>query len=149
MLAVRPLAIIFGIAGLVPFIAALLVMLLSESMSLMAAQIFYLYSAGIIAFLSGVYWPVSMQIEARSYPLSPITAMALSQVFFVSAGLGLLLPWNYQAVIFPVLFVLMCATDWIAMNGFWPRWYLTLRLGLTTVVVACQVAAGVWLFMVH
>jgi len=51
---------------------------------------------------------VSMQIEARSYPLSPITAMALSQVFFVSAGLGLLLPWNYQAVIFPVLFVLMC-----------------------------------------
>jgi len=54
MLAVRPLAIIFGIAGLVPFIAALLVMLLSESMSLMAAQIFYLYSAGIIAFLSGV-----------------------------------------------------------------------------------------------
>lgn len=149
MLAIRSLAITFGVAGLVPFIAALLVMVLSESMSLMAAQIFYLYSAGIIAFLSGVYWPVSMQIEARSYPISPIIAMALSQVFFISAGLTLLLPWNAQALIFPVLYVLICGTDWVAMKGYWPRWYLTLRLALTTVVVACQVGAGVWLFMVH
>ena len=149
MLAIRPLAITFGVAGLVPFVGALLVMVLSETMSLMAAQLFYLYSAGIIAFLSGVYWPVSMQIEPRSYPLSPITAMTLSQVFFVSAGLALLLPWNYQALIYPVLYMLMCATDWIAMKGYWPRWYLTLRLGLTSVVVACQVGAGVWLFLVH
>lgn len=149
MLAIRPLAITFGIAGLAPFVASLLVMVLSDTWSLMAAQLFYLYSAGIIAFLSGVYWPVSMQIEARSYPMSPITAMALSQVFFVSAGLALLLPWHYQALIYPVLYVLICATDWVAMNGYWPRWYLALRLGLTTVVVACQVGAGVWLFLVH
>lgn len=149
MLSIRPLAITFGIAGLVPFIAALLTMMLSETMSLMAAQVFYLYSAGIIAFLSGVYWPVSLQIEARSYPMSPIIAMLLSQVFFISAGLSLLMPWHFQAMIFPVLFVLLCASDWIAMRGYWPQWYLNLRLGLTTVVVACQAGAATWLFMSH
>lgn len=148
MLAVRPLAITFGVAGLIPFITALSVMILSESMAPAATRIFYLYSAGIIAFLSGVYWPVSMQIEQRSYPLSPLMAMILSQAYFVGAGLALFMPLSLQAPVFTTLFILLCLTDWLAMGAYWPRWYLSLRLALTTVVVACQVTAAVQLFLI-
>ena len=145
MLAIRPLAMIFGVAGLTPFLAALVLLIFSSDHSAFATQLFYLYSAGILAFLSGVYWPVSMQIGEHSYPLSPIHAMFLSQVFFVSAGLTLLLDWSLQALIFPILYILLWLTDWYAMAGYWPRWYLNLRLLLTTGVVACQVAAATWL----
>lgn len=149
MLSIRPLAITFGLAGLIPFLVTLAVMVLSVTHSAFGTQLFYLYSAGILAFLSGVYWPVSMQIGERSYPLSPIHAMALSQVFFVSAGLTLLLDWKLQALIFPVLYILLCLTDWFTMPGYWPRWYLNLRLALTTGVVACQVAAATWLYLMQ
>lgn len=148
MLAIRPLAMTFGLAGLTPFMAALALMILSAEHGGFGTQLFYLYSAGILAFLSGVYWPVSMQIGEHSYPLSPIHAMFLSQVFFVSAGLTLLLDWPMQALIFPVLYILLCVTDWFAMAGYWPRWYLNLRLMLTTGVVVCQVAAATWLYLV-
>mgnify|MGYP006422465475 CR=1 FL=1 len=147
MLAIRPLAITFGIAGLVPLIAALLVILFWQTMEMTAMRLFYLYSAGIIAFLAGVYWPVSLQLEHRSYPLSPLIAMGLSQAYFVSAGLALLTPWTLQALIFPILFILMCVTDWLAMSGYWPQWYLIMRLALTSAVVACQAVAGIWLFL--
>jgi len=33
------------------------------------------------------------------------------------------------------------------MRGYWPDWYLKLRLGLTAVVLACQVAAGAWFIL--
>ncbi|MEQ6885732.1 DUF3429 domain-containing protein [Salicola sp. Rm-C-2C1-2] len=149
MLAIRPLAFIFGLAGLIPFLATLGVVVFSTHHDALGIQLFYLYSAGILAFLSGVYWPVSMQIGAHSYPLSPIHAMFLSQVFFVSAGVTLLLGWHLQALIFPVLYILLFLTDWFAMPAYWPRWYLHLRLMLTTGVVACQVAAATWLYLMH
>ncbi|XOZ32602.1 DUF3429 domain-containing protein [Halomonadaceae bacterium KBTZ08] len=149
MLAIRPLAVTFGLAGLIPFLATLSVMVLGSHHDMLATQLFYLYSAGILAFLSGVYWPISMQIGEHSYPLSPIHAMFLSQFFFVSAGLTLLLDWHLQALIFPVLYLLLCLTDCFAMPGFWPSWYLRLRLFLTASVVACQAAAAAWLYLTH
>ena len=148
MVAIRPLAMLFGVAGLIPFMATLSVMIVSTDHGAAGTQLFYLYSAGILAFLSGVYWPVSMQIGEHNYPLSPIHAMLLSQAFFVSAGITLLLDWSLQALVFPVLYILLCLTDWIAMAGYWPRWYLHLRLLLTTGVVVCQVAAATWLHLV-
>jgi len=149
MLAIRPLAFTFGLAGLIPFVATLAIMVFSTHHGPLGTQLFYLYSAGILAFLSGVYWPVSMQMGEHSYPLSPIHAMFLSQVFFVSAGLTLLLDWHLQALIFPVLYILLCLADWFTLPGYWPRWYLNLRLMLTAGVVACQAAAATWLYLVN
>ncbi len=147
MLLIQKLAVLFGVAGLAPFVATLLIMMFWKDMSLIGEKLFYLYSAGILAFMAGAYWTISMQVEERSYPVSPVSAMLLSQFFFLAAALPLLTPWQVQAVVFPLLYILLFLTDYRAMNSYWPAWYIHLRLLLTTVVVACQVIAAVWLYL--
>ncbi len=146
MLAIQRLAITFGLLGLIPFVGSMLGVLFMPEFELAASRLFYLYSAGILAFMAGVYWPVSMQIERRSYPISPVHALLISQFFFVSAGLTLISPWHFQVLIYPILYILLYLIDVLAMRGYWPGWYLKLRLVLTSVVVLCQLLVGAALF---
>ena len=146
MLAIQRLAITFGLLGLVPFVAGMLAVVFLPELDLAASRMFYLYSGGILAFMAGVYWPISMQIEKRTYPISPVHALLISQFFFVSAGLTLISPWHFQVLIYPILYILLYLTDILAMRGYWPDWYLKLRLVLTGVVVLCQLLVGAALF---
>ncbi|TGN39371.1 DUF3429 domain-containing protein [Marinobacter confluentis] len=141
MIAVARLAILVGVAGLIPFIAAIISLLAMKQDSALIFQYFYIYSAGILAFMAGIYWPLAMQLDNRCYPLSPLVTMLLSQLFFVSAGLGLLLPAAGQAVLFTLAYLGLYIVDARWMRVYWPDWYLRLRLGLTSVVVLCQLAA--------
>jgi hypothetical protein len=147
VIAVARLAIVVGIAGLLPFLAAILGLFILPEQSVVIASYFYLYSAGILAFMAGIYWPLAMQLENRCYPISPLVTMLLSQVFFITAGIGLLLPIAAQIVVYTSAYVALYVVDARWMRGYWPDWYLKLRLALTAVVLACQVAAGVWFFM--
>lgn len=147
MIAVARLAIVVGIAGLLPFLAAIVGLFTVPEQSVVIVSYFYLYSAGILAFMAGIYWPLAMQLENRCYPISPLVTMLLSQVFFITAGIGLLLPIAAQIVVYTLAYVALYVVDARWMRGYWPEWYLKLRLALTAVVLACQVAAGVWFFM--
>jgi Kef-type K+ transport system membrane component KefB len=110
-------------------------------------QYFYIYSAGILAFMAGIYWPLAMQLDNnRCYPLSPLVTMLLSQLFFVSAGIGLLLPVVGQVALYTVAYLALYVVDARWMKVYWPDWYLRLRLGLTSVVLICQVTAGLVVF---
>lgn len=149
MIAVARLAIVVGIAGLLPFLAAILGLFTMPAQSVLIISYFYLYSAGILAFMAGIYWPLAMQLENRCYPISPLVTMLLSQVFFVTAGIGLLLPIAAQIVVYTVAYMALYVVDARWMRGYWPDWYLQLRLALTAVVLVCQVAAGVWFFTVQ
>lgn len=149
MIAVARLAIVVGIAGLLPFLAAILGLFMMPTKSVAIISYFYLYSAGILAFMAGIYWPLAMQLENRCYPISPLVTMLLSQVFFVSAGIGLLLPVAAQIVLYTVAYMALYVVDARWMSGYWPQWYLKLRLVLTSIVLLCQVAAGTWFFMTH
>ncbi|AZT82251.1 DUF3429 domain-containing protein [Marinobacter sp. NP-4(2019)] len=149
MIAVARLAVLVGILGLLPFVAAVLSLFLVPSHSVVIIDWFYLYSAGILAFMGGVYWPIAMQLENRCYPLSPLVTMLLSQVFFLSAGLGLLLVTVGQIALYTTAYLALYLVDARWMKAFWPAWYLRLRLVLTAVVVACQVTAGAWFFTAH
>jgi Kef-type K+ transport system membrane component KefB len=142
MIAVARLAILVGIAGLVPFILAIIFLLAMKQDSALILQYFYLYSAGILAFMAGIYWPLAMQLDNRSYPLSPLVTMLLSQLFFVSAGLGLLLPAAGQVILYTLAYIGLYIVDAGWMRVYWPAWYLRMRLGLTSAVVVCQVTAG-------
>jgi len=144
VIAVARLAIVVGIGGLLPFLAAILGLFTLPEQSLAISRYFYLYSAGILAFMAGIYWPLAMQLENRCYPISPLVTMLLSQVFFITAGIGLLLPIAGQILVYTLAYVALYVVDARWMRGYWPDWYLKLRLGLTAVVLACQVAAGVW-----
>ena len=147
MIAVARLAIVVGIAGLLPFLAAIVGLFTVPEQSVVIVSYFYLYSAGILAFMAGIYWPLAMQLENRCYPISPLVTMLLSQVFFITAGIGLLLPIAAQIVVYTLAYVALYVVDARWMRGYWPDWYLKLRLAQTAVVLACQVAAGVWFFM--
>ncbi|EON92190.1 aspartate kinase [Marinobacter lipolyticus SM19] len=149
MIAVARLAILVGLLGLLPFVAAIVSLFLIPAHSVAIIGWFYLYSAGVLAFMGGVYWPIAMQLENRCYPLSPLVTMLLSQVFFLSAGLGLLLTTAWQIALYTTAYLALYYVDVRWMKAFWPAWYLKLRLVLTAVVVACQVAAGTWFFTTH
>ena len=82
MISVARLAILVGIAGLIPFIGLLAGLFFMPQYSVALLGYFYLYSAGILAFMAGVYWPIAMQLDNCSYPLSPLVTMLLSQIFF-------------------------------------------------------------------
>lgn len=146
MIAVARLAILVGIAGLIPFIAAIVSLATMQQESQLILRYFYVYSAGILAFMAGIYWPLAMQLDNRCYPLSPLMTMLLSQLFFVSAGVGLLLPAAGQVVLYTVAYLGLYIVDARWMRVYWPEWYLRLRLGLTSVVVLCQIAAGLFFF---
>lgn len=149
MIAVARLAIVVGIAGLLPFLAAILGLFMMPAKSVAIISYFYIYSAGILAFMAGIYWPLAMQLENRCYPISPLVTMLLSQVFFVSAGIGLLLPVAAQIVLYTVAYLALYVVDARWMRVYWPDWYLKLRLALTTIVLLCQVAAGTWFVIAH
>lgn len=147
MIAVKRLAILVGLAGLIPFLIGAFGLFLVPDHSDWLIKWFYIYSAGILAFMSGVYWPVAMQLENRCYPLSPMVTLVISQVLFLSGGLTLLLPLGWRAAIYPVLYIALCLIDVRWLYNYWPQWYRQLRLLLTAVVVICQlmVLAGMTL----
>lgn len=146
MIAVARLAVAFGLAGLVPFLLGALSLLLWPAHNDQLAHYFYLYSAGILAFMAGVYWPIALQLEARCYPLSPLTTIVLSQLFFLTAGIGLVLPVTAQLVLYPLAYLGLYVVDVRWMNLYWPGWYRKLRLVLTAVALLSQlVVAGLYL----
>ena len=149
MIAVARLAIFVGLAGLVPFISAVLALFFMPHHSLAVSNWFYVYSAGILAFMAGIYWTIALQREDRCYPMSPLVSMLFSQIFFVAAGVGLLVSSPWKAVLFTLAFLGMYLVDARWMKIYWPAWYIRLRLGLTLTVVVCQVIVATWFFAVH
>jgi hypothetical protein len=136
-----------GLAGLIPFLVGAFGLFLMPAHDGWLIKWFYIYSAGILAFMSGVYWPVSMQLENRCYPLSPVVTLAISQVLFLAGGLALLLPMEWRAVIYPALYVGVCLIDVRWLYNYWPQWYRRLRIGLTGVVVTSQLIVASWIAM--
>lgn len=146
MWAERRLAIFFGCLGLVPFFAGALGVWSWPEQVQPIIRVYFLFSAGVLAFMAGVYWPVAMQLDKCAYPVSPMTAILLSQIFFMLAGLALLLPMDYRPAAFLALYSLLYAADSTLLRGFWPPWYMRLRLLLTLCVVSTQLAVGLFLW---
>ncbi|MCG8518632.1 DUF3429 domain-containing protein [Marinobacter sp. CA1] len=143
MIAIARLAVAVGLLGLLPFVAGAAAVLLWPERQAQMMELFYLYSAGILVFMAGVYWPIGLQLQQHCYPVSPVVVMALSQAFFVTAGVAVLLPMTIQAVLFPLAYLLLYLVDAVWMKSFWPAWYLRLRLALTAVAMATQLAVGI------
>ena len=149
MIAVARVAIAIGLAGLLPFIFGASALFVWPEHSPATVGYYYLYSAGILAFMAGVYWPIALQLENRCYPLSPLYTMLISQLFFITAGVALLLPVTAQMVIYPLAYLGLYVVDAKWMRAYWPTWYLKLRLALTGVAMITQITVAAWLTMAH
>lgn len=149
MLAVKRLAVAASVAGLIPFLVGPPALIMWPRAELIV-PLFYLYAAGILAFMAGIYWTISMQVEERVYPISPLMSLLISLAFFFIAGLGLLASQPIRAGIFPLAYVALYIVDNRLLGSYWPHWYLRLRGGLTLAVALCLLAVGllVWLLAV-
>ena len=143
MTGIPRVALLLGLAGLIPFVWGALT-LLSDS----AAQtgltwlgprfigpfVQLQYGTIILAFMSGVLWGFSTRangtVAATGYALSVVPA--LWAFFFVGGG-------PVSAAIYLIAgFLGLLALDWLFwQQGLTPSWWMQLRIGLTAVVVAC------------
>jgi hypothetical protein len=132
-----------GLAGLIPFLWGALT-LVSDGAAQFGLEtlgprftgpyVLLSYGTVILAFMSGVLWGFATkadgQVAATGYALSVLPA--LWAFFFVGGG-------PVSAAIYLIVgFVGLLGLDWL----FWkqelaPAWWMTLRVMLTVVVVAC------------
>lgn len=138
--------LILGIAGLVPFLWGAATVwhdgLAEVGLNLLGGRFIgpyvqIAYGTIILAFMSGVLWGFSAHADSGAgvgYTLSVLPA--LFAFFFVDGG-----PENAASFLI-IGFIGLLALDWL----FWsrhlaPRWWMTLRVGLTLVVVPCLLTA--------
>lgn len=140
----RP-ALLLGLAGLLPFIWGVVTLLLPALHSLtlgligprFAGQsVLVGYGIVILAFMSGVLWGFAARGAEQSwtgYSLS--VTPALWAFFMVGDGAGAL--WALIAG-----FVGLLAIEWeFSRRGLTPRWWMRLRVMLTSGVVLCLALA--------
>ncbi len=135
--------LILGLAGLLPFLWGALTVLLPD-LGLWTAQIIgprfvgpyvmLFYGAVILSFMSGVLWGFAAKatgtLASTGYALSVIPAL---WAFFMTGGgpisAGINLIFGFAGLI---------ALDWhFARAGLAPAWWMSLRILLTAIVIAC------------
>ena len=136
-------ALLLGLAGLLPFLWGTATLYVPALQDLTIDRVgprfagpFVLLSYGtiILAFMSGVLWGFATKAEgtvaATGYALS--TAPALWAFFFVGGG-------PTSAAIYLIAgFVGLLGLDWLFWKqGLAPSWWMSLRIGLTAVVIVC------------
>ncbi len=143
-------ALILGLAGLMPFIwgtATELSPALADwgmrhlGPRFIGPYVGLAYGTIILSFMSGVLWGFATraagQIAAIGYGLSVIPA--LWAFLFVGAG-----PVN-SAIWLALGFVLLIGLDYMfCQRALTPEWWMRLRTGLTTVVIACLMVTAFW-----
>lgn len=122
-----------GYAGLIPFVALVLLSHWPIWPELQAETLFQRYSAIILAFMAGVLWPVWSQ----QAPLRPLAVFAVSiPVLSFLAGV---LPDAWLIGIELLLFLLLRIGErWFGLDQLYHPEYLKLRQRLTRVVVLCH-----------
>ena len=138
----RRLAHVLGIAGLLPFVASTVLLLVlgrHNAMAGPAIEVFTSYSVVILSFLGGIRWgyallparddetPVHAQLLAWSV-LPPLFAWATVFMSRPAALAALLIAYCAQGV----------WDSFSAHTGSLPRWFAPLRIMLTVAVAICH-----------
>lgn len=125
-----------GYAGLLPFAAGVLMLLVPDQVPpAFAAGWILAYGAVIASFLGAVHWGATL---AGGYAEGRAAGVALAWAVMPSllAWVSLLLPVSLALPLQIVLFALIFAMDQrIGANSGWPGYYRRLRLILSTTVV--------------
>ena len=138
---IPPVALIYGVLGLVPFLAPPLVGLMAPNLSGLAATGLALYGGLILSFLGGARWGIAV---AEDRPRGAIITLAMIPTL---VGLVLLLlPPSAQSVKLAGLAVALAVhLAWDLRSSGLPPWYPSLRTLLTVGAVGGLVAGAVLL----
>jgi len=144
----RPLLpYVLGLAGLIPFVAfAVLVLVNSDPASAPVLRLYLAtYGAVILSFLGGTRWGAEIR-HSPDRPNAVVLCLAMAPPL---AGWAAILPimWDRWYLVFGLLaggLVLQLAWDMVAVRKReFPAWYLPLRIILTSVAVISLSAAAI------
>ena len=140
-------ALLLGVAGLIPFFG-LAIWQGVTSDELLAERLmmaFVFYAASILSFLGGVGWGLAMNEtdpvqRGLGFGVSTVPSLIAWAAAFINVqNLG------FALTILGAAFVLQSAWDWhLTQIGRAPRWFASLRIGLTVAVI-CAIALA-WSF---
>lgn len=130
-----------GYAGLIPFVTLPLLFVFPLWLSSeQILELYFSYSAMILAFMAGVLWPVLHNHSQKSAKLATIAVL-----FPVLSFIALLPGRDYFLLFQAALFVLLRQGEfWLGINRLYNAQYNTLRNRLTVVVVVSHVTFN-WL----
>ena len=118
-----------GYAGLLPFVAPLLVIWGEPAWAAQAIAVQQAYAALILSFLGGIYWAVALNRQAAGW-------IWLSVLPSLWAWPALLIPPVAASVMLAAGFALMFLLERSARKQGWIRaWFYQLRLTLGTVAI--------------
>jgi hypothetical protein len=131
-------AVVLGVAGVIPFVAAAIVLWVSETHRLMAVTGGIAFGAVVLSFLGGIRWgtaigPFSPRRIAREFTFSVLPAIA--------GWFALLIPFLPALCLLIAGFLLQALWDVVSVeNGKLPGWFGKLRMMLTIIAVASLLA---------
>ena len=127
-----------GAGGLLPFIIlAGSLWLAPEPYRPMLADWLRSYAAVILTFVGAVHWGFAM-LHPKVGEGERDTIMAWSVVPALVGWVGMIVPLRHGLVFIAAMFVIQLSMDRAFARRFTlPPWYLSLRNGLTAVVVVC------------
>lgn len=133
-------ALILGAAGLIPFVACLLIGFVApDDVADLAMLALRAYAACILSFMGGVHW--GLAIDPATREPSP-QRLGASVVPALAGWVALLLPPFFGFLLLTLTFTDLLAYDhYETRRGHAPGWYPALRLPLTVVVVLCLLLA--------
>lgn len=146
----RPAAV-YGLAGLVPFVAlSALLWLLPLHQAALATFALLAYGAVILSFLGAVHWGLALAGAAGAAPGAGMTWLRLGWAVLPAllAWVALTMPPAPGFALLFLGFALAWLVDRAAVRaGLMPVWYLPLRSLLTLVVLLSLAAALAWYFL--
>jgi hypothetical protein len=135
-------ALLLGVAGLIPFFALAIWQGMSAD-ELLAERLlmaFVFYAAAILSFLGGVGWGLAIHEtdpvqRGLGFSISTVPALIAWAAAFINVQ-----NLAFALTILSAAFLLQSAWDWhLTQIGRAPRWFATLRIGLT-IAVLCAMA---------
>lgn len=135
----KPLITALGIAGLLPFMAALLATLTNTILGNIEPDlIFVFYSSVILSFLCGAFWG---RLLTQPYSSKVATLLVATNLLALASWLSLLLVNEFQSlslVLLSLAYFLVFMLEYIEVNLLYKnvyRTYIKLRFGLTSSVL--------------
>lgn len=136
-------ALLLGLAGLLPFLWGVATHFSPALQGLglrwagpqfLGVYVILNYGVVILSFMSGVLWGFATRAEGREatlgYGLSVVPALWC--FFLVGGG-----PVSSAIYLMAGFLGLLALDRWFWQRGLAPEWWMTLRVGLTVVVVGC------------
>lgn len=129
-----------GYAGLLPFIAPLLVLpFAGDGLQLWVLRALLAYAAVILSFVGALHWSVALLGRSEA---SSVRLLVVSVLPSLLAWLSLLLPLAQGLLLAMISFLALYAFDRSAWREL--PWFLQLRRNLTLVALCCMFIGWLW-----